>query len=53
VYLRAYDSVSEARADIAQYVDWYNTRRPHSSLANGQTPDRTYWQLLPPLRQAA
>jgi len=52
VYLRAYDSVSEARADIAEYVDWYNTRRPHSSL-DDQTPDQTYWQLLPILKVAA
>ena len=28
VYLRAYDSVSHARADIADYLNWYNTARP-------------------------
>lgn len=33
VYLRAYDSVSEARASIGRYLDFYNGRRPHSSLA--------------------
>ena len=32
VYLKAYDSVGQARADIADYMDWYNKRRPHSSL---------------------
>lgn len=32
VYLKAYDSVSAAKADIAEYMDWYNTRRPHSKL---------------------
>ena len=32
VYLRAYDSVSEARASIGRYLDFYNGRRPHSSL---------------------
>lgn len=53
VYLRAYDSVSEARADIAEYIDWYNIRRPHSSLVKDQTPDRTYWQLRPAERQVA
>ena len=52
VYLKAYDSVSEARADIAEYIDWYNTKRPHSSL-DDQTPDRTYWQLLPMMKVAA
>jgi transposase InsO family protein len=33
VYLRAYDSVSEARSSIGRYLDFYNPRRPHSSLA--------------------
>jgi len=32
VYLKAYDSVSAARADIADYVGWYNAGRAHSSL---------------------
>ena len=29
VYLRAYASVSEARAGIGQYLGFYNSRRPH------------------------
>ena len=37
VYLRAYDSVSEARTSIGRYLDFYNRRRPHSSL-DRQTP---------------
>src|SRR3954471_24250010 len=41
VYLRAYDSVSSARADIAAYLDWYNAHRGHSSLGN-LTPDEKY-----------
>ena len=32
VYLRAYDSVFEARASLGRYLDFYNRRRPHSSL---------------------
>jgi putative transposase len=51
VYLRAYDSVSEARASIGRYLDFYNRRRPHSSL-DGTTPDRAYFTPLP-LRTAA
>ena len=51
VYLRAYDSVSEARASIGQYLDFYNGRRPHSSL-DGTTPDQAYFNTLP-LRLAA
>ena len=42
VYLRAYDSVSEARASIGRYLDFYNGRRPHSSL-DGTTPDQAYF----------
>src|SRR5665811_405991 len=51
VYLRAYDSVSEARASIGRYLDFYNGRRPHSSL-DGMTPNRAYFTPLP-LRLAA
>jgi len=50
-YLRAYDSVDEARASIGRYLDFYNGRRPHSSL-DGSTPDKAYFTLLP-LRLAA
>ena len=46
VYLRAYNSVSEARASIGRYLDFYNGRRPHSSL-DGATPDQAYSNLLP------
>jgi putative transposase len=52
VYLKAYDSVGEARADLAQYIEWYNTKRAHSSL-NDQTPDQAYWQRLSPMPLAA
>jgi putative transposase len=45
VYLRAYDSVSDARASIGRYLDFYNGRRPHSSL-DGMTPDRAYCKPL-------
>src|ERR1700716_4029623 len=45
VYLRAYDSVSEARASISRYLGFYNGRRPHTSL-DGMTPDRAYFNPL-------
>jgi len=41
VYLRAYESMPDARKDLTRYVRFYNTRRPHSSL-NDQTPDTVY-----------
>src|SRR5215470_918394 len=46
VNLRSYDSVSEARASIGRYLDFYNARRPHSSL-DGTTPDQAYFAILP------
>jgi putative transposase len=51
VYLKAYGSVSEARGSIGRYLDFYNRRRPHSSL-DGMTPDRAYFTPLP-IRLAA
>ena len=52
VYLKAYDSVSAARIDIADYFHWYNTDRAHSSL-NDVTPEQAYLTLLPQLAKAA
>ena len=52
VYLKAYDSVSQARADIADYLSWYNTARPHSSIER-LTPEQKYFNLLPPAAKAA
>jgi putative transposase len=51
VYLRAYGAVSEARASIGQYLNFYNSRRPHSSLA-AKTPDQTYFDNLPTMMAA-
>ena len=51
VYLHAYDSVTEARHGLERYFQFYNQRRPHSSL-DGQTPDAVYFSSLP-LNQAA
>ncbi len=42
VYLRAYDSVGEARALLGRYLDFYNRSRPHSSL-DRRTPDEAYF----------
>ena len=51
VYLRAYDSVAEARASIGRYLDFYNRKRPHSSL-DARTPDRAYFDHLPQVAAA-
>lgn len=46
VYLHAYDTVSAAKAGLARYFRFYNSRRPHSSL-DRQTPDQFYCNSLP------
>jgi putative transposase len=51
VYLKAYDSVSEARASLGRYLAFYNGRRPHSSL-DRRTPDQAYFTPLPQLAAA-
>ncbi len=46
IYLRAYDTVSTARASIGRYLVFYNGRRPHSSL-DRRTPDQAYFDRRP------
>ena len=46
IYLKAYRTVSEARASISRYLAFYNGRRPHSSL-DRMTPDQAYFTRLP------
>ena len=50
VYIKAYDSVAEARASISRYLNFYNGRRPHSRLG-GNAPDTIYFNQ--PLLAAA
>ena len=45
IYLRAYDTVGEARASVGRYLAFYNGRRPHSSL-DRKTPDQAYFDRL-------
>jgi putative transposase len=47
VYLHAYDSIAEAKAGIGRYIEFYNGRRPHSSLLDRHTPDEVYFGALP------
>jgi putative transposase len=46
VYLHAYESVGAARNGIARYMQFFNTRRPHSAL-DRRTPDTVYFGSLP------
>ena len=45
VYIKAYTSVTEARASLGCYFTFYNTRRPHQGL-DGRTPDQAYFTPL-------
>ena len=51
IYLRAYNSVSDARAGIGNYLSFYNQRRPHTEHG-GDTPDNMYFSTID-LKQAA
>ena len=52
IYLKAYDGVTAARVDIADYFNWYNTQRGRIQ-ADRITPEQTYLNLLPKLALAA
>ncbi|MBA2660996.1 MAG: transposase [Bradymonadaceae bacterium] len=57
VYLKDYESVPQAVAEMASYIDFYNWERPHQSL-NYEVPGRIYcpqhprWQLERPLKKS-
>jgi len=43
VYLHAWETGSEARVGIGKWMEFYNHKRPHSSLG-GKPPAVVYWQ---------
>ena len=43
VYLRAYESIGDARESLGRYFAFYNGKRRHQSL-DRQTPDSVYYQ---------
>jgi putative transposase len=43
VYLKAYDSVNEARVSIRKYIDFYNAERKHQTLE--KTADQAYFGI--------
>lgn len=44
VYINAFETGSEAKAGISRWFEFYNRRRPHSSL-DDRTPHEAYWNL--------
>ena len=51
VYLRANNTVSEARSGLTRYFDFYNSIQTHQALGS-RTPDEVYFQTSG-LREAA
>jgi putative transposase len=51
IYLRAYESASAVRTGLNRYFNFYNSRRPHSSL-DGKTPEQVYFGMLSQTRAA-
>ena len=51
VYLKAYESITHAKKELAKFFDRYNARRPHQGL-DDRTPDEVYWSTLPKEREA-
>ena len=51
VYSNSRCTLSQARGDIIEYLDEYNTKLQHTSIAD-QTPDQAYWSLLPAILAA-
>lgn len=52
VYLRAFETGSEARAGIGKWMTYYNAERPHSTHGI-LTPDEAYESRTEPMRIAA
>ena len=52
VYLKGYRSVGEARSGIGQWIERYNTWRPHAELGN-RTPAQAYREEREEKRHAA
>ena len=52
VYLKAYESMAEAKEALDAYFEYYNCERRHQSL-DRRTPYEVYWGSLPKQRVAA
>lgn len=46
VYLHADNTISEARSGLVRYIDFFNTRRPHTAV-DRRTPDAVYFDAMP------
>lgn len=42
IYIKGYETIPEAQAGLEEYFEYYNGKRPHSSLEN-KSPDMVYY----------
>ena len=52
VYLKGYESLTEARKELKGYMEFYNQERRHQGL-DSRTPDEVYWSTVPEIQVAA
>ncbi len=52
IYLREFDSVSELKTALTDYMQFYNLERPHATF-DGQTPEEVYSKSVSRLTQLA
>jgi putative transposase len=52
VYLKGYESLTEARKELKGYLEFYNQERRHQGL-DSRTPDEVYWSTVPKVQVAA
>jgi len=50
VYLKAYESMAQAKSSIGEYLKFYNAERKHQAL--GKTPDQMYFKATTVLEAA-
>ena len=50
VYLKAYESMAQAKSGIGEYLKFYNAERKHQAL--GKTPDQVYFKATTVLEAA-
>ncbi|WP_097807155.1 integrase core domain-containing protein [Pelagimonas varians] len=48
VYLHAWETGSDAKAGVGKWIEFYNHKRPHSSLG-GKPPAVVCWQRIEPI----
>ena len=52
VYLKAYSSATDTKKQLSAYFEFYNLKRPHSSL-DKMNPDEFYYDQLPQQNKVA